>query len=180
MDKGVSMQKLEPIIFDKEYSAFELLDFDTDFKTELTLQDYDWIDYCLCVGIPTKQYGRMSIEFEYNGINVSTMKVWIDKPEKRMYFFEFNSKIFQEHIVKFMQRHIASWNEKYSFEGLEEVINFYNAVLVDSDTIERQNKTINSVEYIGAPCDNENCSAYDGLTKQCNISGKCYLVKDIT
>ena len=31
--------------------------------------------------------------------------------------------------------------------------------------------------YIGAPCDNEDCPAHDGLTGQCEINCNCHLAR---
>ena len=33
-------------------------------------------------------------------------------------------------------------------------------------------------EPYGAPCDNESCPAYDGLTGQCEINCNCHLAKE--
>ena len=55
-----------------------------------------------------------------------------DKTETVIY--EYPTDIFQKHIVKFMEKHIRYWNEKYAFNGEEEVIEFFNEV-IDKGTI---------------------------------------------
>jgi len=34
------------------------------------------------------------------------------------------------------------------------------------------------VSFVGAPCDNEDCPAYDGLTGQCEINCNCHLAAE--
>ncbi len=131
----ISMQKLRPILYDKELSAFNLSNKLDIFDTNLFLEDYDWMHYTLSSRMPTKAYGDITIEFAYEGVRFSTMKV---KTEKKIYAFRFDSDLFQEHIIKFMQKHIRSWDEKYAFRGIEEVVNFYNAVLAHPSTEEEK------------------------------------------
>ena len=127
------MQDLEPIVYDKELSAFNLRNDVDLFDTNLILEDYDWMKYTLSSHMRTKAYGDIKIIFEYFGANYSTMKVGTTAKE---YEFEFDTDLFKEHIVKFMQKHIRHWEDKYGFSGIEEIVNFYNAVLSSPRTVE--------------------------------------------
>ena len=131
----ISMQKLKPILYDEELSAFKLSNDLDIFDTNLFLEDYDWMHYTLSSKMPTKAYGVITIEFEYDGVGFSTMKV---KTEKKIYTFQFDSKLFHRHITIFMQKHIKQWEDKHAFFGIEEVVNFYNAVLEHPNTVEKK------------------------------------------
>lgn len=129
------MQKLKPILYDKDLSAFVLSNKLDLFDTNLFLEDYDWMNYTLSSSMPTKVYGDITIEFEYFGGGPSTMKV---KTEKKIYSFRFDTKLFQKHIIIFMQKHMKQWETKKAFFGIEEVVNFYNAVLTHPNTVEEK------------------------------------------
>ena len=131
----ISMQKLKPILYDKELSAFKLSNDIDIFDTNLFLEDYDWMHYTLSSRMPTKAYGVITIEFEYFGAGFSTMKV---KTAKKIYTFQFDTKLFHKHIIKFMQKHIQQWETKEAFFGIEEVVKFYNAVLTHPKTEEKK------------------------------------------
>ena len=131
----ISRQKLKPILYDKELSAFQLSNAIDIFDTNLFLEDYDWMHYTLSSRMPTKAYGDIIIEFEYLGTNFSTMKV---TTAKKFYTFQFDSKLFQKHIIKFMQKHIEQWETKEAFFGIKEVVKFYNAVLTHPKTEEKK------------------------------------------
>ena len=126
-------QKLEPIIYDEKLSAFNVNSTMDEFETKIVLEDYDWMHYTLSSRMPTKKYGVIKIEFEYFGAVFSEMRIETKKKERT---FRFDTKLFREHMVKFLQKHIRSWDEAYAFDGIEEVVNFYNAVLASSDTVE--------------------------------------------
>ena len=127
------MQKLEPIKYDKNLSAFRLSNKIDEFDTTLVLDDYDWMHYTLSSRMPTKAYGDIRIEFEYLGFQACTMRV---ETKKKTHYFQFDHDLFKEHIIKFLQRHIQNWDEKHAFFGIEEVVNFYNAVLASPRTVE--------------------------------------------
>ena len=131
----LSMQKLKPILYDEELSAFKLSNDIDIFTTNLFLEDYDWMHYTLSSKMPTKAYGVITIEFEYDGVGFSTMKV---KTEKKIYSFQFDTRLFQKHIIIFMQKHMRQWETKKAFFGIEEVVNFYNAVLAHPNTVEKK------------------------------------------
>ena len=59
------MQDLEPIVYDKELSAFNLRNDVDLFDTNLILEDYDWMKYTLSSHMRTKAYGDIKIIFEY-------------------------------------------------------------------------------------------------------------------
>ena len=131
----IGMQKLRPILYDKELSAFKLSNKIDIFDTNLFLEDYDWMHYTLSSKMPTKAYGKIIIEFEYFGGGPSTMKV---KTEKKIYTFQFDTRLFQKHIIIFMQKHMKQWESEKAFFGIEEVVNFYNAVLTHPNTVEEK------------------------------------------
>ncbi len=62
---------------------------------------------------------------------VSTMEVEVTEKsgnhEKIIYGY--STDIFEKYIVRFLQKHIASWDEEYAFSGEDIVIDFYNEVL---------------------------------------------------
>ena len=43
--------------------------------------------------------------------------------------YEYSTDIFVKHLVKYLKKHIHSWEDKYTFNGEEEVIDFFNDVL---------------------------------------------------
>ena len=48
--------------------------------------------------------------------------------------YEYPTDIFSKNLIKFLEKHIRHWNEKYAFNGEEEVIDFFNEVL-DKGTV---------------------------------------------
>ncbi len=124
-------EALKPIVYDKELSAFNITDDIDIFSTSLELHDYDWMHYVLTVHLPTKVYGDMEIQFDYSGAIFSVMTV---KARDEVYVLKFNTEIFKEHIIKFLQKQIKTWDGPYGFNGIEETVHFYNAVLADQDT----------------------------------------------
>lgn len=99
-------------------------------NTYLQLNDYDWMDYNLTTRFKTEKMGVVDVKFQYFGMTTSAMEVTQtlnDMTENVVY--EYPTDIFQKHIVKFMEKHIRYWNEKYAFNGEEEVIEFFNEVL---------------------------------------------------
>ena len=131
----LSRQKLKPILYDKELSAFQLSNAIDIFDTNLFLEDYDWMHYTLSSRMPTKAYGVIFVEFEYFGAGFSTMKV---KTDKKIYTYQFDTRLFHKHIVIFMQKQMRQWEDKRAFFGIEEVVNFYNAVLTHPNTKEEK------------------------------------------
>lgn len=99
-------------------------------NTFLSLDDYDWMSYRLKTRFKTLEQGILDIEFMYFGMTYSCMDVEQTKDGKtEKYRYEYSSSVFQKHIVNFLKKHIEYWNDKYAFNGEEEVINFYNEVL---------------------------------------------------
>lgn len=140
---------LEPIVYDDEHTAFETTPDDWDpYETKLMLDDYDWMNYKLTAHLPTKEYGKMRVRFEYSGMGKCTMQVSGSKGYKKdndvfknyVHYicykraYEFDSELFQKHIIKFMEAHIRNWGEEYAFRGTKEAVEFYNAVLTDPNT----------------------------------------------
>ena len=115
--------KSEDLLFTNEIE-------DDRTNTYLNLADYDWMNYTLTTHFKTEKMGVLNVKFEYFGMVTSAMEVeqtLNDKTETIVY--EYPTDIFQKHIVKFMEKHIHYWNEKYAFNGEEEVIEFFNEVL---------------------------------------------------
>ncbi len=124
-------EALKPIVYDKDLSAFNITDDIDIFATSLELHDYDWMHYVLTAHLPTKAYGDMEIQFDYSGGVFSVMTV---KARDEVYVLKFNTEIFKEHIIKFLQKQIKTWDGPYGFNGIEETVHFYNAVLAAPDT----------------------------------------------
>ena len=38
-------------------------------------------------------------------------------------------KIYRKYLIRFLEKHIKFWDEKYAFNGEEEVIDFFNEVI---------------------------------------------------
>lgn len=133
----------EPIVYDK--SSFNLRNELDLFATTVELDDYDWMNYKLKAWLPTKAYGDIVIDFVYNGTSPCTM---IIETKKKKYRFYFAIELFQEHIIKFLQKHIKHWDDKYAFSGKEEAVNFYNAVITHPKTESEDIETITREEAL--------------------------------
>ena len=99
-------------------------------NTYLQLNDYDWMDYNLTTRFKTKEMGIVDVKFQYFGMTTSAMEVTQtlkDVTEKDTY--EYPTEIFKRHFVKFLEKHISFWDGKYTFNGEEEVVEFFNEVL---------------------------------------------------
>ena len=131
--RSPQIPKLEPLLYVEGGSASELRNYIDVLDTKLELHDYDWMNYKLSAKMLTKEYRELKVEFSYLGVHSCFMKV---ENENIIYSFEFSTDIFQEHIVKYVQKHIKRWGEKYAFNGAEEVIDFYNDVLTSPYTVE--------------------------------------------
>lgn len=133
----------EPIVYDK--LSFNLRNELDLFATTVELDDYDWMSYKLKAWLPTKAYGDIVIDFAYNGTSPCTM---IIETKKKKYRFYFAIELFQEHIIKFLQKHIKHWDSKYAFSGTEEAVNFYNAVITHPKTESEDIETITREEAL--------------------------------
>lgn len=99
-------------------------------NTYLTLNDYDWVSYKLSTRFRTKDMGLLNVEFEYVGFTTAFMYITKQNDCKIIDItYNFSTDIFKKHIIDFLQKHIASWDSQYAFNGEEEVIDFYNDVL---------------------------------------------------
>lgn len=114
--RSLQIQKLEPLLYGEDLSAPEWRNYIEVLATKLELNDYDWMNYKLFADVSTKEYGELKIEFA--------------------------DQIFQEHIVRYIQKHMKSWEETYTFNGAEEVIDFYNDVLTSPYTVEKSRQVI--------------------------------------
>lgn len=103
---------------------------DDRINTYLSLNDYDWMEYTLKSKFRTEVDGTLYVTFVYNGFMTSTMFVRQMKDDQEInYKFDFDTQLFKEYIVKFLQSHIESWDSSYAFYGGEIVLEFYNKVL---------------------------------------------------
>ena len=99
-------------------------------NTCLTLNDYDWMDYRLNTKFKTALYGDLQVEFWYFGTNFSTMTVAKIKDNvSEEYEYIFSSDIFIKYIKQYLKHHLESWDSKYTFNGEDEVLSFYNEVI---------------------------------------------------
>lgn len=115
--------KSEDLIFSNEIE-------DDRTNTYLNLYDYDWMDYSLTTRFKTEEMGVLSVKFSYFGMTTSIMEVenTINGTNEKV-TYEYPTDIFKKHIIKFLEKHILFWDEKYAFSGEEEVIDFFNEVL---------------------------------------------------
>lgn len=99
-------------------------------NTYLHLYDYDWMDYNLTTRFKTEALGVLNVKFNYFGMTTSTMEVEqnLDGNVEKV-TYEYSTDIFEKHIIKFLNKHIVSWGNKYAFNGEEEVIEFFNDVI---------------------------------------------------
>lgn len=117
----------------KEIKREDLIFSDDECRTstQLVLDDYDWMNYVLTTKFRTKEQGILNVKFNYFGFLNSTMEVEQILNEKtETVTYVYSTDIFQKYIMKFMEKHISSWSDnKYAFNGEEEVIAFFNEVL---------------------------------------------------
>lgn len=128
MKMNLKKIKSQDLIFSNEIE-------DDRTNTYLTLNDYDWMDYSLVTRFKTEDMGVLNVKFIYFGMTISIMEVeQILNESTEKVIYEYSTDIFQKHIVKFLEKHIRFWDEKYAFNGEEEVIEFFNDVL-DNGTV---------------------------------------------
>ena len=142
--RSPQVPNLEPLLYGEGLSASEWRNYIDVLDTKLELHDYDWSNYKLSTKMSTKEYGELKVEFTDLGFEPCFMKV---ENENVIYSFRFASAIFQEHIVSYIQKHIKSWGETYTFNGAEEVIDFYNDVLSSPYTVKESRQVIRRRKY---------------------------------
>lgn len=101
-------------------------------NTLLTLDDYDWMNYELRTSFNTEETGEFNVAFKYIGCTESFMQISRFNASAATYSvqeYAFPSSIFQKYIIRFMQKHIDSWDQHEAFCGEGEVIDFYNEVI---------------------------------------------------
>lgn len=119
----LSKIKSEDLLFSGEIE-------DDRTNTYLNLCDYDWMDYSLITRFRTEELGLLNVKFNYFGLVTSTMVVEQTLNDiTQQIIYEYSTDIFEKHIVKYLKKHIHSWEDKYAFNGEEEVIDFFNDVL---------------------------------------------------
>lgn len=123
--------KSEDLIFSNEIE-------DDRTNTYLNLYDYDWMDYSLATRFKTEDMGVLNVKFIYFGMVTSAMEVeQVINGMTEKVTYEYSTDIFKKHIIKFLEKHIRFWNEKYAFNGEEEVIEFFNDVLENGHVVNR-------------------------------------------
>ena len=119
----------EELIFSNEIE-------DDRTNTFLHLYDYDWMDYHLKTRFKTKEMGVLEVTFEYYGFINSRMQIRQDLNNKiEEITYEYPTEIFQKYIIKFLEKHIKAWDDKYAFNGEEEVIEFFNDVIENGTVV---------------------------------------------
>lgn len=114
----------------KEYLIFSGDIGDDRINTYLVLDDYDWMNYSLITRFKTEELGTLKVKFEFFGATTSIMIVEQDyNAVYERVVYEYPTDIFQKYIIKFLTKHIASWDKEYAFYGEDEVIEFFNTVL---------------------------------------------------
>ncbi|MBR2142763.1 hypothetical protein [Anaerovibrio sp.] len=128
------MEKLKPIPYDSKLSQFVDSEFGgEEMSTLLVLDDYDWMVYKLKAYLRTKKYGDLDVVFEYYGSGTSEMRVVQNTGGKKyLHKIDYDTDIFEKHIIAFMEKHIKQWKSEYAFDGLDVAIAFYNEVLENS------------------------------------------------
>lgn len=103
-------------------------------NTYLLLNDYDWMEYKLRTKFKTEEQGTLIVSMVYFGMTISDM--FIKKVEEGKYYrIEFDTKIYQKYITRFLTKHIEMWNSQYAFNGEEIVIDFFNEVIENMNKI---------------------------------------------
>ena len=126
--------KSEDLIFSNELE-------DDRTNTYLHLFDYDWMQYTLITRFKTKEMGILNVKFEYFGSTKSTMEVEQTLDDlRRTIVYQYSTDIFEKHIITFLQNHIRSWDSTYAFNGEQEVIDFFNDVIVNGKVIKEELK----------------------------------------
>lgn len=133
-------EKLTPIKYDKELSAFDLAQTDpcTDrLITKLVLDDYDWMNYQFTVWLPTKTQGFLEAKAEYYGFTNARFLVSQKIADKKyIHEIEFDADLFVEFLKKFMAEHLKHWDNTYAFCGEEMAVEFYNKILENAVSYE--------------------------------------------
>lgn len=135
------MQKLENLLYDDELSEFDLSQTapcDDRLMTKLTLDDYDWMYYTLETYLPTRKQGFLYVKVEYSGFVSSEMfvKQKLEDGVIVVHKIGFDSKIFSDFLVRYMNQHIAQWNETYAFSGGKLMIELFNEILNNAKSYE--------------------------------------------
>ena len=126
--------KSEDLIFSNELE-------DDRTNTYLHLFDYDWMQYTLITRFKTEEMGILNVKFEYFGSTKSTMEVEQTLDDlRRTIVYQYSTDIFEKHIITFLQNHIRSWDSTYAFNGEQEVIDFFNDVIVNGKVIKEELK----------------------------------------
>lgn len=124
-------EELEQIIYDKNLSPSDLKHYIEISNIKLVLSDYDWCNYTLLAEITTKECGELKIKFDYCGMVLCSMEV---ETEKRIHTFQFYADLFEEYIIRILRKNMRNLLEGYTFDGTEDVVDFYNAVLTSTKT----------------------------------------------
>lgn len=111
---------------------------DDRINTFLTLDDYDWMNYALTTRFRTEKLGILNVKFNYFGSATSMMEVeQILNNEITKIKYEYSTNIFKKYIIRFLTKHIASWDDQYAFCGEDVVIEFFNEVLERGNLLDK-------------------------------------------
>ena len=121
--------------------SYELMD--DRVNTYLRLYDFDWMNYELETKFKTEEMGELSVTFQFLGMVTSTMEVLQELNGcRRRWLYEYSTDIFQKYIIRYLTKHIISWEEEYTFYGEDEVIDFYNEVLDEGEIVEKNERLV--------------------------------------
>ncbi len=118
--------------------------------TKLTLDDYDWIRYCLEVVFPLKDDPPLYAKFEYTGslFCALTLSTFYDS-DKQDIEIRFNSGIFEKYLSKYLETHLASRENPIAFYGGDIALELWNEVLTNKDTAVKSPDTTGYYEKLG-------------------------------
>lgn len=98
-------------------------------NTQLSLLDYDWMNYTLTTRFRTEALGTLDVCFEYFGCVDSRMTVVQTTNKGETVEYSYNSDIFEKYLMRFLSQHMAQWGQHLAFNGENIVVDFYNEVL---------------------------------------------------
>lgn len=136
---------MENNIFKKVNSSDLMFSYEIEddrTNTYLLLNDYDWMEYKLRTRFKTEEQGTLCISMVYFGMTSCDM--FVKKVEEnKFYRVQFSTEVYKKYIIKFLTKHIQSWNDTYAFNGEDIVIEFYNEIIENMESIVE----INEREY---------------------------------
>jgi len=156
------MKKLKPITEKEILETAEII-WDEDVGTQLVLNDSDWMNYTLEARFNTKEQQQLHVQFEYFGLKTSKMSVvqlplaeYFSRYTQSIgytgYIYTFDTQIFKEELMQYMQHHIDSWYSTRAFDGKPDALHFYNRVIEET---KGDDITVVTLDYPMHPADIE-------------------------